>query len=256
MSDPQSSPTKVALVTGASRGIGRAIATRLAADGARVVLSDTPAATELEACAADLRGRGHAVSAIAADLSDPAAARQLGRACRDLHGRLDVLVNNAAVVDVHRPWRQIDAAAWDRVHDVNLRAVFLLCKEFSGDLEQSGRGRIVNIGSTAALTGEADMVDYVASKSGLVGLTRSMARALGEGGVTVNLVTPGAIVTEAELAMFPDREATDRRVVETQVVRRRGVPEDIAAAVAFLAGDEAGFITGQLLNVDGGRAFH
>ena len=146
--------------------------------------------------------------------------------------------------------------SWDRALAVNLKGCFLTMKAAYPHLLAGGHGRVINIASVTFLTGQGRLLDYVASKGGMIGFTRTLARDVGKDGITVNAITPGAILTEAELTMFPDQEAVQKLLAGLQSIPRRGLPEDIANAVVFLASDEASFITGQTLNVDGGWAMH
>lgn len=239
---------RVALVTGGAQGIGRAIARRLHEAGHAVVVVDI----------AELPSRDHGdfERHIVGDVSDPEDVRRTFDEVASVYSRLDVLVNNAALTDVHRPWDSVSVEDWDRVLAVNLRSAFLCARHAAVPMKRQGYGRIVNISSVTALTGQRDLIDYVSAKAGLIGLTRSLARELGGDGITVNSVSPGAIRTDSELAQFPDQEAVMRQQLSRQAIPRRGEPEDIGSAVAFLAGEEAGFITGQLLNVDGGWHMH
>lgn len=252
--DSRARPDRVALVTGAARGIGAAISRRLVADGLSVALLDVrPTVQEL---ALDLERGGARVTSVQADVT---CELDLSAAMTHVHdslGPVAVLVNNAALTAVHRDWTSVTPEQWRQVMDVNLMGAFLSVRAVHEDMALAGWGRIVNVSSVTFSTGQRRLVDYVSSKGGLVGLTRTLARELGEEGITVNAVSPGSIRTEADLELFPDQEEVEREARAVQAIPRRGVPEDIAAAVSFLSSDDASFISGQVLNVDGGWVMH
>jgi 3-oxoacyl-[acyl-carrier protein] reductase len=245
---------RVALVTGGARGIGRAICLALADDGHAVAVNYRSRGDEAEALAAEIRAAGGRAFAVQGDVSVTA---DVERVVADVDLRLGpplILVNNAALTDTHKPWTEIDEAEWREVIDVNLTSCFLTLRAVHPHMQRAGWGRIVNISSVTVHLGRENLLHYVASKAGMIGFTRTLAREVGPDGITVNAVTPGAIRTEAELEMFPDQESVAARLFALQAVKRRGVPADIGAAVAFLASEGAAFISGQTLNVDGGWA--
>ncbi len=239
---------KVALVTGAAQGIGRAIAERLAKDGARIIaadLNEDKAAETATAC-------GGGAFALTCDISDPAQVASLFKAVEQQAGRVDVLVNNAAIVPFIA-WDDVDLAHWQQIIAVNLTGTFLMCRTGSDTMRRLGtQGRIVNMCSNSLLAGTPNMAAYVASKGGVFGLTRALATELGKYGITVNAVMPGLVASEGAMAT-PHKDSFDF-VEMLQALKGHGRPEDIAPAVAFLASDEAHWITGQTLNVDGGMA--
>lgn len=237
---------KVAVVTGAAQGIGAAIARRLARDEARVVVVDINEAGA-EAVAAEL---GHGAFALRCDMGEPAEVEALFAAMKEKAGRLDILVNNAAIVPFVA-WDEVDFAHWRKIMRVNLDGVFLASRAASDWMRAEGvAGRIVNICSNTIFAGTPNMAAYVAAKGGVFGFTRALATELGAHGITVNAVTPGLTASEGVLAS-PHKEAFGF-VEMLQAVKGQGTPDDIAPAVAFLASDEARWITGQTLNVDGG----
>lgn len=237
---------KVAMVTGAAQGIGAAIARRLARDEARVVVVDINAAGA-EAVAAEL---GQGAFALRCDMGEPAEVEALFAAVKEKAGRLDILVNNAAIVPFVA-WDEVDFAHWRKIMRVNLDGVFLASRAASDWMRAQGvAGRIVNICSNTIFAGTPNMAAYVAAKGGVFGFTRALATELGAHGITVNAVTPGLTASEGVLAS-PHKEAFGF-VEMLQAVKGQGTPDDIAPAVAFLASDEARWITGQTLNVDGG----
>ncbi len=238
---------RVAIVTGAGQGIGRAIAEKLRAEGAGVIVADKNSETAAKT-AAEIGGTAHVT-----DVSDQDQVSALVAAAVDQFGRIDILVNDAAIVPFV-PWEELDFAEWRRVMSVNIDGVFLMCKAVYPHMKAAGYGRIVNIASNVVTAGTPNMAHYVASKGADFAFTRSLATEVGQYGITVNAVAPGLTASEGVLA-GPHAEAFDF-VVSLQSIPRRGVPADIAPAVAFLASEEAHWITGQMVTADGGHTRH
>jgi 3-oxoacyl-[acyl-carrier protein] reductase len=241
---------QVAVVTGGGRGIGHAIALRLAADGARLAVVSRSEANAQRTADEINRAAGPeaAARAYGADVSDPAAITALGQKIQADFDRIDILVNNAGVTRDGLSLR-MSTGDWDTVLDTNLKGAFFLIQAFERTMLRQRRGRIINISSVSGLVGNAGQSNYAASKAGLIGLTKSLARELASRNITVNAVAPGFIVTDMTDGLAED---TKKAVVERIPLGRFGQVEDIAAAVAFLAGPEAAYITGQVLTVDGG----
>jgi pyridoxal 4-dehydrogenase len=238
---------RVAIVTGAGQGIGRAIAEKLRAEGASVVVADKNPETA-EKTAAEIGATAHVT-----DVSDPDQVSALVAAVIGEFGTIDILVNDAAIVPFV-PWEELDFAEWRRVMSVNIDGVFLTCKAVYPHMKAAGYGRIVNICSNVVTAGTPNMAHYVSSKGAVFAFTRSLATEVGAHGITVNAVAPGLTASEGVMAS-PHAEAFDF-VVSLQSIPRRGVPADIAPAVAFLASEEAHWITGQMLTADGGHTRH
>lgn len=238
---------KVAVVTGASRGIGRCIALSLAAAGAKVVASARNAG-ELEQLVTEISERGGDALAVPGDVAITADAERLIEAAVTTFGRVDILVNNAGITRDGLLLRMKDED-WDAVLSVNLKGAFLCTRAAAKVMSKQRYGRIINISSVVGEMGNAGQANYCASKAGLLGLTKSIARELARRNVTVNALTPGFIVTEMTDAL-PEKA---REELTVQIpLGRLGEPEDIAHAVLFLASDHAGYITGQVLGVNGG----
>ncbi|MEQ8965813.1 MAG: SDR family oxidoreductase [Azospirillaceae bacterium] len=237
---------KVAVVTGGAQGIGAAIAKRLAADGARVVVGDLNVAGAEETAG----GCGYGAFGAEVDISKPDSVAALYQRVESECGRLDILVNNAAIVPFIA-WDDVDLDHWRRIIDTNLTGCFLMSRAGS-DMMRAKEipGRIVNISSNTIFAGTPNMAAYVAAKAGVQGFTRALATELGAYKITVNAVTPGLTASEGVVAS-PHNNAFEF-VEMLQAIKGKGMPEDIAPAVAFLASDEAHWITGQTLNVDAG----
>jgi 3-oxoacyl-[acyl-carrier protein] reductase len=240
---------KTAIVTGAATGIGRRTALLLAERGARVVVAGLQPGALRETVAAIAVAGGEAL-AVDADVSDPRAIDEVAARAEEAFGGTDVLVNNAAIYPLG-PWHEVDVAQWDAVFATNVRAYFLMARAVRGQMIGRGGGSIVNLASVTFFWGESQLVSYVASKGAVIGFTRALAREAGPDGIRVNAVAPGAFPTAAT-DIHADQEALWRGVIEAQSIKRRGDVEDVARAIAFFAGDDSRFVTGQTLLVDGG----
>ncbi|RJG41809.1 SDR family NAD(P)-dependent oxidoreductase [Mesorhizobium sp. DCY119] len=240
---------KIALVTGAAQGIGKAIATRLAADGATVIVSDINGEGAKTAAA----GIGGKAKAVAADVSDPASVKALFSEIEKLGG-VDILVNNASIVPFVA-WDDVDLDHWRKIIDVNLTGTFIVTRAATDQMRAVEKaGRVISISSNTFFAGTPNMAAYVAAKGGVIGFTRALATELGKYNITANAVTPGLIESDGVKAS-PHNEAFGF-VEMLQAVKGKGQPEHIADVVAFLASDDARWITGQTLNVDAGMVRH
>jgi 3-oxoacyl-[acyl-carrier protein] reductase len=239
---------RVALITGASRGIGRATALALAAQGASVAVgygSNADAAGEV---AEQVRALGVSAVALGAELSDAEQTAGLVPRTVEALGRIDVVVNNAGLTRDNLAMRMSDAD-WRAVIDVDLTAAFMICRAALRPLLRQRWGRIVNVSSISGVMGNPGQANYSAAKAGLIGLTKSLAREVGSRTITVNAVAPGFIETDMTTTLDPALRA---RVVEAIPMERMGTAEEVAAAIAFLASPQASYITGHVLHVDGG----
>jgi 3-oxoacyl-[acyl-carrier protein] reductase len=248
MSEAGSDRVGVAVVTGGTRGIGLAVAKRLATDGYDVLLTYRGDAEAAEAAQRELAESGRQVEVMAADISTADGAGEAIEAAMQRLGRLDVLVNNAGITRDTLLMRMSDED-WDAVLTTNLKGAFLTSKAAIRPMLRQRSGRIVNVTSVIGQVGNAGQANYAAAKAGLIGFTKSLAKEVGSRGITVNAVAPGFIATRLTEVLSDDVKAM---LLERTPLNRFGTPDDVAGAVSFLVGPDASFITGHTLTVDGG----
>jgi len=241
---------KVALVTGASRGIGRATAKLLAQEGAKVAVNYTRSEKEAQSLAEEINKQGGEVLLVKADVSKADEVKGMVQKTVERFGRIDILVNNAGVIIVS-PFLDLTEEMWDKMVDVNLKGPYLCSKEVAPMMLNQKKGKIINISSVSGLAQRTALgnVAYAAAKAGVIGLTRSLAVNLSPH-INVNAVSPGLTETDMAASLPPER---NRMVIEETPLKRIGKPEDLAYAVLFLASDESDFITGEVITVSGGR---
>jgi len=244
---------KVAIVTGAGSGIGKALARRLAADGASVVIADIQ---KFDLAAAEIaKATGARTLGLQVDVSSEDDVARMAAETVKAFGRIDVLVNNAAVFSTLKlkPFEEIGVAEWRKVMDVNIMGVALCCRACVPHMRKGGYGRIINLASGAPIKGVPLFLHYISSKGAVIAMTRGLARELGKDGITVNSLAPGFTLSET-VAKDPAHVQQGERTRLTRAIQRDETPEDLVGAVSFLASADAAFITGQTLVVDGGSA--
>lgn len=239
---------KVAIVTGGTRGIGRAIALKLADHGANIVINYRNSDKEAEELKAILEEKGVKVLTVKCDISNFEDSKNLMDKCKEVFGKIDILVNNAGITKDTLIMRMKEED-FDNVIDVNLKGTFNCAKHASAIMLKQRFGKIINMTSVVGIAGNAGQVNYAASKAGVIGLTKSLAKELGSRGITVNAVAPGFINTDMTASLS---EKVKEEASKNIPLKRLGDPEDVANLVEFLASDAANYITGQVINVDGG----
>lgn len=245
---------KVAIVTGAAQGIGKAFAQRLSHDGFRVVIADVQGDLAAATCNEIVAVSGEAI-ALRTDVTDEASCKKMVADTIAAFGGIDVLINNAGLVNLPRTnlW-ELEVAEWDRVNAVNARGVFLALKAVVPAMRERGGGSIVNMSSNTFLSGRVGAVHYVASKGAVIGLTRAAARELGPFNIRVNCILPGSTITDERRAGGYDK-ARAQELMNAQSIKHEETPDDLVGVCSFLASDDSRFMTGQSLNVDGGYCF-
>ncbi|ACV62065.1 3-oxoacyl-(acyl-carrier-protein) reductase [Desulfofarcimen acetoxidans DSM 771] len=240
--------SRVALVTGASRGIGRAVALALAGAGSDVAINCAGRIEAAEEVAGEIRSIGRRALVVKANVADPAEVNEMVKTVLSELGRLDILVNNAGITRDNLVMRMSEDD-WDSVISVNLKGSFNCAKAVTRSMLKARYGRIVNISSVVGISGNAGQANYASSKAGLIGFSKTLAKELGSRNITVNVVAPGFIETDMTSAMPDDLK---KSMSDKISLGRLGKPEDVAAAVVFLVSEQASYITGQVLAVDGG----
>ena len=246
---------RVAVITGGGKGIGKVYAQEFARVGAKVVAADIDGEAAEAVAQGIVRANGEAIG-LQTDVAEEVSANAMAKAALDRFGAIDILVNNASLMSVlpRRSWLEIPIDEWDRVMAVNLRGLFLCARAVVPVMRERKRGKIVNISSSRVWDGTPNRLHYTTSKAGVIGFTRALARELGEFNITVNAVTPGMTLSETQLATTSNNYVATR--AGGRALGRDQYPEDLVGTVMFLSSAASDFITGQTINVDGGKAMH
>jgi 3-oxoacyl-[acyl-carrier protein] reductase len=247
---------KVAIITGAGRGLGKAFALKYAEEGARLLLPDI-SLERSEKTAETIRAQGGAAVAMETDISDEKLTQAVAEKAASLYGGADILLNNAALSYgiEPRPWTEWPVELWDKFFAINTRGTWLMCKVVAPLMQEKKKGKIINLASDVIKLPPSDvLLPYACSKVAIHQITQCLARELGPSGISVNSIAPGLTATEANMIQ-PDSEKMFEGTIGIQCIKRREEPEDLVGSAVFLASDEADFVTGQLLIVDGGAAF-
>ena len=246
---------RVAIVTGAARGLGQAFCLALAYEGANIVAADILPCAETVAKVQDTGGE---ILEVTTDVSSQSSTQALAAQALERFGQIDILVNNAAILVKPTPFDQISETDWDRVMAVNIKGMWLCCKAVIPIMKQRGKGRIINLSSDTIWLGVPMILHYVTSKGAVFAFTRALARELSGTEITVNTITPGFTLTEGTQGMTePETVARIQAgILDQQIIKRSEVPADLTGTVLFLASDDSDFITGQTINVNGGATHH
>jgi 3-oxoacyl-[acyl-carrier protein] reductase len=248
---------KVAIITGGAYGIGKTFARRMAAEGAAVVIADIDI-DNAEKTVEELKAEGLSAAAVDTDVSDEKSTLAIAEKTAEIFGRIDILINNAAIFSKIKvetvPFNELDMADWDRMMAVNLKGTFLCSRAVYPYMKKQNKGKIINMASATFFEGTPVMPHYVASKAGIIGLTRSLASAMAEYNINVNCIAPGRTLSEDS----SDESAMKSNEIraKTRQIKRIEYPEDLAGTAVFLASEDSDFITGQTIVVDGGTIFH
>lgn len=246
---------KVAIITGAAQGLGAEYARALSAEGAAVIVADV---SDAEPVAAEIRDRGGKALAATCDVTDPISVNAMVAAALEHFGRIDILVNNAALFGnvKRKPFEEITSAEWDRMMAVNVRGAFECAKAVSPAMRGQKYGKIVNIASGTVFKGAPMLLHYVSSKGAVVAMTRALARELGDAGIRVNTLAPGLTASENTLANPAWQGAVSANNIASRAIKREVTPEDLCGTLVYLASAESDFVTGQVIVVDGGSVMH
>lgn len=247
---------RVVIVTGGGRGIGRVYCEAFAKAGMRVVLADIHG-EEAESAAAAIRAAGGEALAVCTDISRPEDAQVMAEAAARSFGGIDALVNNASMMSAlpRRAWTEIPLEEWDRVMAVDLRGLFLCCRAVRPYMVERGKGKIVNVSSGRVLEGTPNRLHYTTAKAGVIGFTRALARELGPDRINVNVILPGLTLSDTQVASSPAGYINDE-YNQRRALKRDQYPEDLVGTVLYLLSDASDFVTGQSINVDGGKVMH
>jgi 3-oxoacyl-[acyl-carrier protein] reductase len=246
---------RTVIITGGGKGIGKVYSQEFAKAGARVVAADIDGAAATSVAEA-LTAQGLEAVALTVDISSEESTKSMAQAALDRFGAIEVLINNASLMSVlpRRSWLDISVDEWDRVMAVNLRGMFLSCRAVFPWMKVRGRGKIVNISSSRVWEGTPNRLHYTTSKAGVIGFTRALAREIGEFGITVNAVTPGMTQSETQVQSSSGNYLAAR--IAGRAIERVQMPSDLVGTVMFLSSPASDFLTGQTINVDGGKAMH